>query len=343
MMLAILACISATVLFVISPLAANASVLFDRPTIILKESFVDSNGDLNVVGTVRNYASAPVQVTVALPLTDGMTIETAPYGRTIWPLTDAPFKFVLQDGEEPSGEPFLKDIAEVERPRYDTLVMTYDGMAVGEDRAFMGTIKNTGHYDVHNVSVYAAVHSADHTRQLDSVKSNVIPVIRPGEETNFVAVADPLVRPDILYYSCAGLDYDDPITTVKVSEGKFLAYDLEAVAQVNKFRYDNSTDSLTFGIRPYSSTGSDVTLKIAQFSGNQTVSVMVDGNSHEASVKADGKTIMVDFYVPSGEHEVQVLGVRNMPEIPFAVLGLAGVIAAVLVSGRMAKAAFKDS
>jgi hypothetical protein len=344
MMLASLACISAILLlFQVSPLIVHATAQFDEPIIILKSSFIDSNGQVNVVGTIRNYAQAPVQVTVGLQTAGGGTLETETYGRTIWPLTDSPFKFVLPDGDKPAGEPFLKDVAQVNTVLHDMLVLTYDGMAVGDERAFVGTVKNTGLFDVHNVSVFAAVHSSDHTRQLDSVRSNVIPIVRPGEEAKFIAVADPLVQPDILYYSCAGLDYDDPITTVKVGNGKILAYDLAAVAQVRNFRYDNSTDSLAFGIRPYSSTGSELTLKIPQLSSNQTVSVMIDGNSHEASVKADGKTMYIDFYVPQGDHDVQVQGVRNVPEIPFAVIALAGIMAAALVTGRFVKAAFKIS
>ena len=342
MMLASLAGISAILLlFLVSPSLANASAQFDRPIIILKSSFIDSNGQVNVVGTIRNYAQMPVQAVVGLQTAKGDVLETETYGRTIWPLTDSPFKFVLEEGEKATGEPFLKDVAEVNAVRHDTLVLNYDGMAVGDERAFVGTVKNTGPFDVHNVSVFAAVHSSDHTQQLDSVRSNLIPLIRPGEEAKFAAVADPLVRNDILYYSCAGLDYDDPITTIKVGNGKILAYDLAAAAQIRNFRYDNSTDSIAFGIRPYSSTGSELTLKIPQLSNNQTVSVMMDGNSHEASVKADGKTMFIDFYVPQGDHDVQVQGVRNVPEMPFALLALAGIMAAVLVTGRFVKAAFK--
>src|SRR5438093_5486978 len=68
---------------------------FDSPVIILKSFFVDSEGRVNVVGTVRNYASAPVYVTVGVETDDGRTIQASTYGRVIWPLTDSPFKFVL--------------------------------------------------------------------------------------------------------------------------------------------------------------------------------------------------------------------------------------------------------
>jgi hypothetical protein len=314
----------------------------DGPEIILRSSFVDSEGRANVVGTVRNFASAPVQVTVGLPAADGSVIHAETYGRTIWPLTDSPFKFVLEKGQAQAGEPFLMDVSELQVANHDTLQLIYDGMAVGEERAFVGKVKNNGAFEVRNVSVFAAVHSANHTVQLDTVRSNVIPVIAPGEEAAFVAVPDPIVRPDVLYYSCAGLDYDDPITTVKLGDGKILAYDLTAVAQIKNFRYENSTDSLAFGVRPYSPSGGDLTIKIPQFANNQTVSVLIDGAAHESDVAADGRTLRLDFFVPPGSHEVQIQGVRNLPEIPLAVFGLAGVMAALL-GLRFAKAAFKIS
>lgn len=328
------------VLILLSPFFPGASADFDGPRIILRSSFVDSEGRLSVVGTVRNFAQVPVQITVGLHTMEGATLETDTYGRTIWPLTDSPFKFVLQDGETQAGEPFLKSVIELNTVRHDMLVLTYDGMAVGEERAFVGKIKNTGPFEVQNVSVFAAVHSTDHTRQLDTVRSNVISAIKPGEELDFIAVPDPVVRPDVLYYSCAGIDYDDPITTVRVGDGKILAYDLTAVAAIRNFRYENSTDSIAFGIRPYSPSGGDVTLKIAQLASNQTVSVVMGGKAHEASVKSDGRTIEIDFFVPGGSHEVQVQGVRNVPEMPFAVIVLAGVMGLILATVR-SRAAFK--
>ena len=321
-------------LILISPFFMIASAEFDGPRIILRSSFVDSEGRVNVVGTVRNFAQVPVQVTIGLPTLEGKTLETETYGRTIWPLTDSPFKFILRDGESQGGEPFLKSVTELYAVRHDMLILTYDGMAVGEERAFVGKIKNTGPFEVKNVSVFAAVHNTDHTLQLDTVRSNVLSVIKPGEELDFVALPDPVVRADVLYYSCAGIDYDDPITTVKIGDGKILAYDLTAVAQVSNFRYDNSTDSLAFGIRSYNPSGGDVELKIAQLASNQTVSVALDGVAHEAFVKSDGRTMSIDFFVPEGSHEIQVQGVRNIPEIHSAVLAFAGITGLALAMLR---------
>lgn len=314
---------------------------FDGPEMILKSSFVDSEGRLNVIGTVRNFADTPVQVTVGVETDDGKTLQAQTYGRIIWPLTDSPFKFVLDPGTN-AGDPFIMDVKKVQVAHHSTLVLNYTGMAVGEERAFVGTVKNTSPFEMHNVSVFAAVHSPDHTSQLDTVRSNVIPVIKPGEELEFIAVPDPAIREDVLYYSCAGLDFDAPIPTLDTGDGNFIPFNLNALAQISKLRYENSTDSIAFGVRHYYPDGGPLSLKIPQLSQNQSVMVMLDGEPYDASVKGDGKTLSIDFFVPKGDHKVEIQGVRNVPEFPFALLALAAVTAGAIVATRL-KAAFKIS
>jgi hypothetical protein len=313
---------------------------FDSPVMIMKSSFVDSEGRVNVVGTVRNYASTPVSVTVGVETDDGRIIQTPTYGRVIWPLTDSPFKFVLDRGANAS-DPFIMDVQKADIPNYNNmLVLSYGSMAVGEERAFVGTIKNVGPFDIHNVSVFAGIHTLDHKSQLETVRSNIIPVIKPGEELEFTALPDPAIREDVLYYSCAGIDLDAPITTIRTGDGGFIPYTLNAVAQISNMRYEDSIDSIAFGVRPYFPSGGTLNLQIPERSQNQTVTVMMDGELHDASVRGDGKTIHVNFFVPQGDHKVQVQGVRNVPEFPFAMLALSGVIAGIIALART-KAAFK--
>jgi hypothetical protein len=320
----------------------TSAYAFDSPVITLKSSFVDSEGRLNVVGTVRNYSDAPVQVTVGVETDDGKILQAATSGRVNWPLTDSPFKIVLDRGVNAS-DPFITDVRQVEVANYNSmLVLYYGSMAVGEERAFVGTIKNIGPFDVYNVSVFAGVHSPDHSTQLETVRSNVIPVIKSGQEVEFTAIPDPAIRSDVFYYSCAGLDYDDPITTIKTGDGRFIAYNLNAAAQVSSLRYENSTDSIAFGIRPYSPTGGQLNLKIPQLYQNQSVMVMLDGEPQGASVKGDGRTLYIDFFVPKGDHQVEIQGVRNVPEFPTAALVLAGLTGAGIVAARL-RAAFKIS
>ena len=293
-------------------ISLKAYALNDSIRVIAKSSFVDSMGRLNIVGTLRNTGTLPVQATVGLKVDDGIrkTIEQQPtFGRIIWPLNDSPFKFVTNSGT--AGEPFIEDVKEMEASHNDMITLNYSSMAAGEERAFVGTVKNNAPFDIYNVSIFASVRS-DNATQLDSVRSNIIPVLEPGEVQPFVAIPDPAVKSRVFYYSCAGLDYDSPITTLDAG-GKFIAYDLNAAAQISEIRYESKTDSIVFGIRPYSPTGGPLSFMIPQTSQNQAVTVMLDGKLHDASIRSNGKTIDIDFFVPQGDHQVQIERVSNVP------------------------------
>ena len=298
--------VPALALVVILSFSTGAYSADDPVKIIAQSSFVDSEGRLNIVGTVRNTGTLPVQAIVGLAMQDesGIRIEQQPtYGRIIWPLTDS----------ETAGHPFIADVKEVEVTHVtDAIILNYTSMAAGEEKAFVGTVKNNAPFDIYNVSVFASARSENAT-QLDSVRSNVIPVLKASEEQTFIAITDPAVKSRVYYYSCAGLDLDAPITTIDAGGGKLIAYDLNAAAQVSAIRYENETDSITFGIRPYSPTGGPISLMIPQASQDQSVTVTLDGKLHEASIRPDGKTISIDFLVPQGEHQVQIQRVRNTP------------------------------
>jgi hypothetical protein len=294
--------------------AAAATAAADNTVkIIAQSSFVDSEGKLNIVGTVRNTGTLPVQAIVGLEVRDenGISrIEQQPtYGRIIRPLNDSPFKFVIDSGT--AGLPFIADFKEIEATHItDMIILNYTSMAAGEERAFFGTVKNNAPFDVYNVSVFASARS-DNATQLDSVRSSVIPVLRASEELPFVAITDAAVKPEVYYYSCAGLDFDAPITTIDAGAGKFIPYDLQAPAQVSAIRYENEMDSIAFEIRPYSPSGGPISLMIPQVFQDQTVTVTLDGKLHESSIRDDGKTIYIDFFVPHGDHEVQIQRVTS--------------------------------
>jgi hypothetical protein len=310
--------------------------------IISQSSFVDSEGKLNIVGTIRNTGAVPVQATMGLLVEDkggNRVVQQPSYGRVVWPLNDSPFKFVIESGT--ATKPFIMNIQEADAINYGMILLNYSSMAAGQERAFVGIVKNNAPFDIHNVSVFASVRS-DNSTQLDTVRSNVIPVLKAGEEQPFAALPDPAVRSKVFYYSCAGLDFDEPITTIEAGNGKFIAFNLQALAQISSLRYENSTDSMAFGIRPYIPAGGPLSLKIPQLSQNHTVMVMLDGQLQAASITRDGRTISIDFFVPKGDHQVQIQGVRNVPELPFALLVLTAVISGVVVLARF-KAAFKIS
>jgi hypothetical protein len=306
--------VPALALVVILSFSAGAYSADESVKIIAQSSFLDSEGRLNFVGTVRNTGTLPVQAIVGLEVQDenGIRMEQQPtYGRIIWPLNDSPFKFVIDSGN--ASHPFIADVKEVEVTHTtDAIILNYTSMAAGEEKAFVGTVKNNAPFDIYNVSVFASARSENAT-QLDSVRSDVIPVLKASEEQPFIAFTDPAVESRVFYYSCAGLDLDSPITTIDAGGGKFIAYDLNAAAQVSEIRYENETDSIAFGIRPYSPTGGPVSLMIPQASQDQSVTVALDGKLHESSIRDDGKTIYIDFFVPQGEHEVQIQKVASIP------------------------------
>ena len=286
-----------------------------------QRTFLDSRGNLNVVGVVNNVGTVPVSVTVGLNITTTNIdspktattsfIKESIYGRTIYPFTGAPFKFVIAPNQIAMSKAFIVDVNQIAVPNWNVLSLDYSNMPVGRDGALVGTAKNIGPFDLHNVSVYASVHSRNGT-QIDSVKSNVIPIIKPGQQVAFTAKPDPIVKSDVFYYSCAGMDLDAPISTINLGKGQFLPYDLRALAHVSDLKYDNATDSLNFAITYYSSTGGPLSLKVPQTSEKQTVAVMMDGTLYKnASVKMNGKTVFIDFFVPPENHNIQIKGVRS--------------------------------
>lgn len=296
---------------------------YDNSLIKMTEqrSFLDSHGNLNVVGVVNNVGRVPVSVTVGLntaattvdSLKDAPTffIKQPIYGRIIYPFTGAPFKFVIPPQHVVTAKAFIIDVKQISEPNWNVLSLNYSNMPLGKEGALIGTARNIGSFDLHNVSIYASVHSRNGT-QIDSVRSNVIPIIKPAQQIAFIAKPDTAVKSDVFYYSCAGLDLDAPITTLVIAPGQFLPYDLRALARVSDLKYDNATDSINFAITYYSSTGGPLSLKIPQTSEKQSVSVIMDGTLYKkASVKMNGKTVFVDFFVPPESHNIQIKGVRS--------------------------------
>jgi hypothetical protein len=282
-----------------------------------QSTFRDSNGSLNVVGVVDNNGQMPVGITVGLNTTGGdsskttTTIKQSIYGRIIYPFAGAPFKFVIGPERSVISKAFITNINQISVPHYNVLRLNYSSMPIGDNRALVGTAKNVGPFDVYNVTVYASAHNRNGT-QLDSVRSNVIPVIKHGMEIAFTAKPYPSIRSGILYYSCAGVDFNAPITTLDLGKGQFIAYDLRGLARISDFKYDNKTDSIVFGVNYYSPNGGPLSLKIPQVSEKQSVSVIMDGKLYkQVSVGMDGKTVSINFFVPPQDHQVRIKGIKS--------------------------------
>ena len=320
--------------------------------IIMKElgEFIDSKGILNVVGVVDNNGIVPVSIVVGLDIskdtknndnnkqldlasnsapsslvsfrsntsenkTSISTLTESLYGKVIYPDTGAPFKFRVEPGNHVITQPFVKEIKELPLPSYtDLLVLNYSNIAVGDEKALVGTIKNIGPFEVNNVYIYASVHNSNRT-QIDSAKSSVIPVIQPGQEVEFEVKPDPAVKSEAFYYSCAGLDFDSPITTLSTGNGSFIPYTLEGLAKITDLRYENASNSIVFGVDHYNPDGGMITLKLPQMNHSEKPSVLMDEQPYsegDVKITSDGKTIYIDIFVPPEEHQVQVKGISYM-------------------------------
>jgi hypothetical protein len=141
-------------------------------------------------------------------------------------------------------------------------------------------------------------------------------LIKPGQEARFIALPDSTTAPHIYYYSCAGVSLGNaPMTVLDIGKGQSILYDIIGVLRISDFKYNTSNDSIMFGVKHYNPNGGPMNLKIVNNFGNPAVSVMMDGKSYNnngVSVKTiDAKTVHVDLFVPSGDHSVQIKGIRN--------------------------------
>ena len=302
---------------IISP-NVYADNIEDSSLIVTKQgSFIDSSGQLNIVGVVDNTGHVPVQINMGLKTIDKnngstTTMIQPTYGKIIYPLTGAPFKFVVNDYNNSviPSKAYISSIKEIPTPFFKLLRLNYTNTPVGKDRSLVGTVKNIGSVDVQDVSVYASAHD-NKTTQIDSVRSGTIPVIKPGEEVAFSANPDPAIGPKILYYSCAEIDLHPHMNILDTGNGRSIAYDLNGIVSVSNFKFVSATDSLVFGIKHYNPTGGPMSLKIVKTAGSQDISVIMDGkmNNKDVSIKVmNPKTVHIDFTIPPGNHDIQVKG-----------------------------------
>jgi len=279
-------------------------------------TFVDSNGKLNIIGVVTNLGTTSETVTVGLDIQkkiDGAetTIQGATFSKIIYPGKESPFKFKINEDYKVLGKPYVLKTESTDEPYYNIILQNYSNFPIGENRELVGTLKNNGSVVVQNISVFASVHDKNGT-QIDSIQSNIIPILKPGEIKPFSARPDNIIVKDANYFSCAGFDPDAPINTLDLGNGKFLSYGLESIARISNFNYDNSTDSISFKADHYNPLGGFVTLKIPQLENNQIITVFLDNlGVTDAQISKNGKTITTNIFIPPNEHSVRISGILN--------------------------------
>ena len=300
--------------------------------IVLKDpgSFLDNSDQNNIIGVIDNDGKFPVDVIVAVNVTEKTqqttdassnssnytsirTVTNPTFARIIYPGTGAPFKVVLDNKlVEAVSPPFVYAVKYVDKINYNLLKLNYSNMAIGSERALIGTMENTAPFPLYNATVYASVHDAKKA-QVDSVISDKVPVLQPGEKAQFKLIPDASAMSSAVYYSCAGVDLDAPITTLKTSNGGFIPFDLQALAKIINLRYDDQSKSVVFGVDHYNPVGGFITLKLPQMSDDQKLVVKMDGlPDNDVKMTSDGKTIKLDIFIPPDEHQIEVNGVSYL-------------------------------
>ncbi len=279
-------------------------------------SFLDSNGKLNIIGVVTNYGVTSEQVVVGLDIHNkiddsNITLNDTTFSKIIYPGKESPFKFKISTDYDVLGKPHIIQMKKVNDPFYNVIIQNYSNFPVGQNKELVGTLKNTGDVVMQNISVYASVHNKNGT-QIDSIKSNSIPILKPGEVKSFSARPDNSIVKDANYFSCAGFDPNSPINTLDLGNGKFLAYGLESVAKISNFGYNKSTDSISFSADHYNPLGGIVTFKIPQLDNNHDVTIFLDNlGLKDQQITKNGKTIITNIFVPPNEHVIRIAGILN--------------------------------
>lgn len=307
-----------TLAFVCGSLSATQHVYANSSLkVISQPAFTGSDAKLKIVGVVNNTGSTPVEVTLGLNVIDRIngvstTIKEPTYGNIVYPSSVSPFKFSVEPTRSVLAAPFIVNAKDVLAPYYKPLSLSYSSTPIGIGRDLVGTAKNVSPFDLRNVTILASVHNANGT-QIDSVKSQLFPIIRPGQVVSFAAAPDPTIKAHIAYFSCADISVaNNPmLNSLPIGNGHFIAYQMYGIVQISDLRYDNATGSLVFGIKHYNPAGGVFSLKTPQTSTNP-VAVIMDGKPYsKASVSMDGKTVFINFFVPPASHQVQVKGIKN--------------------------------
>ncbi|HEY7228537.1 MAG TPA: FxLYD domain-containing protein [Nitrososphaeraceae archaeon] len=278
--------------------------------------FDDSSGMLNIIGVVTNYGTTSEQVTVGLDIhnkIDGSnsTLHDRTFSKIIFPGKESPFKFRIDKDYDVLGKPYILEIHKSNEPFYNVILQNYSNFPIGQHRELVGTLKNIGQVVLQNISVYASVHDKNGS-QIDSIKSNIIPILKPGEVKLFSARPDYTLGKYANYFSCAGIDLNTPINTLDLGNGKFLTYGLESLAKISNFTYDKASDSISFIADHYNPLGGIVTFEIPQLDNTPNVKIYLDNiGLKDEQITKDGKTIITKIFIPPKEHSVRITGILN--------------------------------
>jgi hypothetical protein len=301
----------------------------------VKSPFRGDDGEIKLMGVVHNTGGIPLGVKLGVDVTTTTTTkdatettvteETVPYSRVLYPYSVSPFKFSIKSADPENqttvtgiGKPHVIDFEKVSTPNYDGLIiLNYTNIPYGENAALVGTVKNSGPFELRDVAVYASAHDQNR-KQVDSVKSTVIKALEPGQEMAFTAIPDPSSKSQIMYYSCAGVVMNPQMSKLIISDKKVVRYDLEGPVAISDLKYDNASDSMLFGVKHYNPDGGPLTIKVAsnEYSGSQNpLSIILDGKDlslDKTTMSDNGMILTMNIEIPPKEHEVHIRGISNL-------------------------------
>jgi hypothetical protein len=98
---------------------------------------------------------------------------------------------------------------------------------------------------------------------------------------------------------------------IEVGQRQTAGYRLTGLATIDDIKYTNATDSLTFKINNYYPTAGPMSLMIMpQLSEKQHITLIMDGKVYKNNTtNMNGKEILIDFSIPQGQHQFQVIGI----------------------------------
>jgi hypothetical protein len=274
-------------------------------------SFIDATGIKNFVGTVENNNDVPIHMLIGLNITNSNNtisqLVAEPYGKIIYPYREAPFKLKISSNVKPIGKPFVYEESEVNIPYYDVTRLNYSNVPI-QNGSLIGSVKNIASFDVRGLTIYASAHDQS-GEQLDSVKSQLIPVLRAGETVMFSVSPDPAVRSKVSFYSCFGVDFRTTNMKIKIGENKYITSNMTGLATISSIKADPSTGSILIDIDNQYPVPGPLTLKIPQIFSGPTIFVMIDGTLYKNALTTLKGYTYVELNVPAGKHEVTVSGV----------------------------------
>lgn len=282
-------------------------------------SYFDDDGIYTVIGAVKNSENYPIVPTIELSIQDGDKKVSESYTLPVAnPHRDIPFK--IKFDQISSTNPILEKpaVAFVPGPTdYMNIEVVYDRTLVRhKDGHTSGFIVNNGNSTVYGVKVYALIHGAEN-KFIDVGKSvENIEKIEPGEKKEFSMYPDPLLAPQVNFYSCFVIGEDMVVPTYVMRDDVRFDFRYKTEGYLNDIKFDNEQNALTFLVINPWPMKSFVNIEFPMESDSQKFIVYQDGKEIESIQSRDEEdTWHVAFNLePRANEQISISGFENNKE-----------------------------